>query len=100
MRNDDWTGGVRRTSVATRVRARGLDPRRRRGPDFVIIGAQRAGTTSLWRDLSEWCDDPSLGSATVLGRSNRNTCGELGHEREGEGGNERGQVPEPRTSGR
>ena len=51
MRNDDWTGGVRRTSVATRVRARGLDPRRRRGPDFVIIGAQRAGTTSLYQHL-------------------------------------------------
>jgi Sulfotransferase domain len=51
VRNDDWTGGVRRTSVATRVRARGLDPRRRRGPDFVIIGAQRAGTTSLYQHL-------------------------------------------------
>jgi hypothetical protein len=51
VRNDDWTGGVRRTSVATRVGVRALDPRRRRGPDFVIIGAQRAGTTSLYQHL-------------------------------------------------
>ena len=32
VRNDDWTGGVRRTSVATRVRARSARPRRRGGP--------------------------------------------------------------------
>ena len=51
MRNDDWSNSARRAAVSVRVRARSVDPRRRGGPHFVIIGAQRAGTTSLYQHL-------------------------------------------------
>jgi len=54
----------------------------------------------LGRDLTEWYDDSSPSSAVVLGRSDGNDCGRPGQEREGQGTNERGQVPEPRRSGR
>jgi hypothetical protein len=51
VRNDDWANTVRRAAVSVRVRVRSVDPRRRDGPDFIIIGAQRAGTTSLYQHL-------------------------------------------------
>src|SRR5690606_2828029 len=46
-------GDPLRGSAARRWAARCLTSRRRALPDFVIIGAQRAGTTSLYSHLSE-----------------------------------------------
>jgi hypothetical protein len=44
---------VRRTLAAVRVLARRPTARLRANPDFLIVGAQRSGTTSLYRYLSE-----------------------------------------------
>jgi hypothetical protein len=43
---------LRRRVVNLRIRARQLGGRRRQLPDFLIIGAQRAGTTSLFNYLA------------------------------------------------
>src|SRR5205823_8908493 len=45
--------GVRRALAAARVQLRRPTACLRSRPDFLILGAQRAGTTSLYRYLAE-----------------------------------------------
>ena len=53
MSSNRWPGTIRRGWATTRVRARSVDVRRHPLPHFVIIGAQRSGTTSLYRHLAD-----------------------------------------------
>jgi hypothetical protein len=56
-----WHHRARRGAVSARVVARRLDPRHHPLPDFVVIGAQRAGTTALYQHLSRHPDvDPPV----------------------------------------
>jgi hypothetical protein len=43
---------LRRRLLPWALRARAVDPRRRRDPDFVVVGAQKAGSTSLFAYLA------------------------------------------------
>jgi hypothetical protein len=51
MANGGLTGRGRRSLASARVVARTFDPRCRPLPDFVVIGAQRSGTTYLYEQL-------------------------------------------------
>lgn len=55
-------GAVGRVRRAVQHAARRLDSSRRALPDFLIIGAQKAGTTSLHAYL---CEDPKVSSPTT-----------------------------------